>query len=118
MAALAVMLQTSLPALARREALRRGALHAYPTAAHSLLSDDCCENTVEAVAALLQREREQGPLPHFPYLEFDVQETADGEVRRQCLSGAAAAGAGHSALCMPRCPCACLARGMEGGVWT
>ncbi|KAI7840030.1 hypothetical protein COHA_006236 [Chlorella ohadii] len=42
--------------------------------------DDCCENTVEAVAALLQREREQGPLPHFPYLEFDVQETADGEL--------------------------------------
>jgi glycerophosphoryl diester phosphodiesterase len=39
-----------------------------------------CENTVEAVTALLQREQEQGPLPCFPYLEFDVQETADGEL--------------------------------------
>ncbi|KAL4428354.1 hypothetical protein ABPG75_002443 [Micractinium tetrahymenae] len=41
---------------------------------------ELCENTVEAAAALLQREAAEGPLPHFPYLEFDVQETADGEL--------------------------------------
>lgn len=46
------------------------------------VAGDHCENTIEALVALLQREREQGPLPSFPYLEFDVQETADGEVRR------------------------------------
>ncbi|KAL4420264.1 hypothetical protein ABPG77_003443 [Micractinium sp. CCAP 211/92] len=39
-----------------------------------------CENTVEAAVALLRREAAEGPLPHFPYLEFDVQETADGEL--------------------------------------
>lgn len=48
------------------------------------VAGDHCENTIEALVALLQREREQGPLPSFPYLEFDVQETADGEVRRLC----------------------------------
>ena len=31
--------------------------------------------------ALLEREQEAGPLPNFPYVEWDVQETADGEVR-------------------------------------
>lgn len=41
---------------------------------------ELCENTVEAAAALLRREAAKGPLPHFPYLEFDVQETADGEL--------------------------------------
>ncbi|PSC70906.1 glycerophosphodiester phosphodiesterase [Micractinium conductrix] len=39
-----------------------------------------CENTVEAALALLEREAREGPLPRFPYLEFDVQETADGEL--------------------------------------
>lgn len=38
------------------------------------------ENTVEAAVALLERDRREGPLCNFPYLEFDVQETADGEV--------------------------------------
>lgn len=39
-----------------------------------------CENTVETAVALLRREAAEGPLEHFPYLEFDVQETADGEL--------------------------------------
>lgn len=44
------------------------------------------ENIPEAAAALLHRDRLEGPLPAFPYLEFDVQETADGEVRPTAVS--------------------------------
>lgn len=56
-----------------------------------------CENTVEALEALLQREASEGPLPHFPYIEFDVQETKDGELvvfHDSLLSRAFPAGSG------------------------
>jgi len=40
------------------------------------------ENSLSALAALLARDNHprHGPLPHLRYVEFDVQETADGHV--------------------------------------
>lgn len=39
-----------------------------------------CENTIEGMRALVALDNGEGVTEHFPFLEFDVQETQDGQV--------------------------------------
>lgn len=39
-----------------------------------------CENTIEGMRALVALDNGEGVTEHFPFLEFDVQETQDGQL--------------------------------------
>lgn len=41
---------------------------------------DYCENTVQAVRNLIRKDKAHGPIKNLQYIEFDVQETKDGEL--------------------------------------